>query len=205
MKLITMTVDDCLWLVRSVRRFRRTGTVMLAVILCPLSACSSTYRPVVNFGEYVSRLCEAIGPFEHDEQKLGRVLGRYGVDATSHKHEETMVNRLSAVITDSRRVVVSMDATGIPRMDHGRQLAAAVIATFDEIEQSDLAWRSELRRGPWAWSATSRAKQARLRTSLEALLLVGYQIEHLPMTQERQDAMARSPVCRTVFGSTLVD
>ena len=79
-----------------------------------------------------------------------------------------------------------------------------MVATFDQIEKSDAIWRSNLRAGDWAWPTASRMKIERLRTSIEALLLVGHQIERLLLTQERQNAMARSPVCRDVFGSVRV-
>jgi hypothetical protein len=118
-----------------------------------------------------------------------------------------MIDVLAAVTGDARQVITTLRTAGVPEIGDGRQLAAAMAATFDEIEKSDAAWRSELRAGIWAWpaSSASRAKRDRVRTSLEALLLVGRQIARLPHNQERQNAMAHSPVCRDVFGTVRVD
>jgi len=118
--------------------------------------------------------------------------------------QQATINILTAVIADSRHVVATLDAVGAPDVGNGRALAAGMIETFDQIEQSDAAWRSELSAGVWAWPTTSRVKRERLRTSVEALLLVARQIERLPRTQERQDAMAGSQVCRDVFGAVRV-
>ena len=196
--------DDGLWLVQTKRRLRRAGAVVLVFSLCMLSACGTTDPRTAHFGQYVSQLCEAIGPFERDAQRLGRVLGGYRPDAKSRKNEQTIANLLEVVIADSRHVVKRMDAVGTPDIRDGRPLAAEVVATFDQIEQSDAAWRSELRTRVWAWPTASRVKRERLRMSLEALLVVARQIERLPRTQERQNAMAGSPVCRDVFGAVRV-
>jgi hypothetical protein len=145
-----------------------------------------------------------MGPFEVDGQRLGRIIGRYGLDVKSHKSEQAMTNILTAVIVDARHVVTTLEAVGAPDIGNGRALAAAMVATFDQIERSDAIWRSKLRARDWAWPTASRMKRERLRTSIEALLLVGRQIERLPLTRERQNAMAGSPVCRDVFGSVRV-
>lgn len=79
-----------------------------------------------------------------------------------------------------------------------------MVATFDQIEKSDAMWRSELRAGDRVSQTAPLVKRDRFRTSIEALVLVGRQIERLPLTRERQDAMARSPVCQNVFGSVRV-
>jgi hypothetical protein len=47
----------------------------------------------------------------------------------------------------------------------------------------------------------ARVKRERLRTSVQALMLVGHQFERKSHNREREDAMARSPVCRDVFRS----
>jgi hypothetical protein len=151
-----------------------------------------------------SDLCEAIGPFERDAQKLGRMLGTYRPAAKSGRSEQAMANVLTALIADSRHVVATLDRVGAPDIGGGHALATETVATFDEIEQSDAEWRSELRAGIWVWPTASRVKRERLRTSFQALMLVGRQIERLPLTRERHNAMAHSPVCRDVFGSVRV-
>src|SRR4029077_20139541 len=130
--------------------------------------------------------------------------GTYGPGAGSRRSEQAMANVLTAVIADSRHVVTTLDAVGAPDVSNGRALAAGTVATFDQIGQSDAEWRSELRTRDWAWATMSRVKRERLRISIQELLLVGRQFERLPLTQERQNAMASSPVCREVFGSVRV-
>jgi len=114
-----------------------------------------------------------------------------------------MATILTEVIVDSRRVVTTMEAVGAPDVANGQELAAGMVATFDQTRESDAAWRSELRAGTWTWPARSAspAKLERLRTSIGALVRVGHQFERLPVTQESRNAMANSPVCRQVFGS----
>jgi hypothetical protein len=187
---------------REARRLRFI-VVLLTVALLPavLSACGDAGPRSVRLGTYVSQLCEAIGPFEADGQRLGGIISRHGFDVKSRKSEQAMTNILTAMIVDARHVVTTLEAVGAPDIGHGRTLAAAMVATFDQIEKSDAIWRSKLRDGDWAWPTASRMKREHLRTSVEALLLVGRQIERLPVTRERQNAMARSPVCRDVFGS----
>jgi hypothetical protein len=175
--------------------------LMLAPLVCVLPACGDASPRSVRLGVYVSQLCEAIGPFEVDGQRLGRVISRHGFNGKSRRSQQATINVLTSIITDSRHVVATLDAVGSPDVGNGRALAAGMISTFDQIEQSDAAWRSELRAGVWAWPTTSRVKRERLRMSFEALLLVGHQIERLPRMLERQDAMAGSPVCRDVFGA----
>jgi hypothetical protein len=189
-------------------KVRRVGliAVLLAVVLLPgvLSACGDARPRSVRFGAYVSKLCEAIGPFEIDGQRLGGIVSRHGLDVKSRKSEQAITNGLTAVIVDVRHVVTTLEAAGAPDISDGRALAAAMVATFDQIEKSDAIWRAKLRAGDWAWPTASRMKREHLRTSIEALLLVGRQIERLPHTRERQNAMAGSPVCREVFGSVRV-
>jgi len=115
-----------------------------------------------------------------------------------------MTKILTAVIGDTRHVVVRLEAVDAPDIHNGRALAAATHEAFDEIEESDAAWRSELHTGVWTWPTASRVKRKRVRTSIEALIQVGRQFEAMPHNLETQNAMARSPVCRQVFGPVRV-
>lgn len=191
------------------RKARRLGfmVALLSVALLSgvLSACGEARPRSARFGTYVSQLCEAMGPFEVDGQRLGRIIGRYGLNVKSLKSEQAMTNTLTAMIVDAGHVETTLETVGTPDIDHGRTLAATMVTTFDQIAKSDAIWRSKLRAGDWAWPTASRVKMEHLRTSIEALLLVGRQFERLPPTRERQNAMARSPVCRHVFGSIRVD
>jgi hypothetical protein len=173
-----------------------TVTLFLGV----LSGCGNGAQGSVRLETYVGQLCEAIGPFESDANRFGRVLSKYTLRLRSHGSKQAAVTVLEAVIADSRHVITTLNAVGAPDVDNGRVLAARMIAVFDEIEKSDAAWRSELRTGVWAWPTTTRAKRERVRTSVEALIEVGRQFETLPHGPETQEAMANSPVCREVFG-----
>jgi hypothetical protein len=126
------------------------------------------------------------------------VLGKHRLDVKSGRSDQAMTNILTAVIVDSRHVVTTLEAVGAPDIGNGRALAAAMVTTFDQIEKSDAMWRSELRAGDRVSQTAPLVKRDRFRTSIEALVLVGHQIERLPLTPERQDEMARSPVCRDV-------
>jgi hypothetical protein len=187
-------------------RCYRFIVVLLTVALLAggLFACGDVRSRPVRLGTYISQLCEAIGPFEVEGQRLGGIISRHGLDVKSHKSEQAMTSILTAAIVDSRHVATTLEAVGAPDIGHGRTLAAAMVATFDQIEKSDAIWRSRLHAGDWAWPTASSMTRQRLLTSVEAPLLVGHQIERLPLTRERQDAMARSPVCREVFGSVRV-
>lgn len=112
-----------------------------------------------------------------------------------------MMKILTAVIGDTRHVLVKLEAVHAPDIHNGGAFAAATHEAFDKIEESDVAWRSELHTGVWTWPTASRVKRERVRTSIEALIQVGRQFEALPHNLETQNAMARSPVCRQVFGS----
>jgi hypothetical protein len=173
----------------------------LALLLGVLAGCDGDGPRSARLGTYVSQLCEAIGPFESDAQTSGKVLGRYGLKLESRKSRQAMAASLADVIADSRHVVTTMQAVGTPDVHNGRTLAARMVATFDQIAESDAAWRSELRAGIWEWPATSSAKRERVRMSIGALVRVGRQFEGLPVSRESQNAMANSPVCREVFGS----
>jgi hypothetical protein len=191
-------VSDNPYVGRVTKRFLAIGvTVMLGV----LSGCGSADPRSVSLGTYVSQLCEAIGPFEVDAQKFGKVISRYNLRLKSRSSKQNTMNALTTVIADSRHVVTTMQAVGTPDIHNGRALAAAMLQTFDEIVESDAAWRSELSTGVWTWPTTSRVKRERVRMSLEALLRIGRQFETLPNSPESRNAMARSPVCREVFGA----
>lgn len=176
--------------------------VVLSVTLLPgvLSACGEARSRSVRFGAYVSQLCEAIGPFELDGQRLGRIIGKYGVNVKSRRGEEGLNSTLTAMSVAARHVVTTLETVGAPDIDHGRTFAVAMVLTFDEIEKADEVWGSKLRGGDWAWPSASRMRRQDLRASVEALLLFGREFERLPPTRERQQAMAGSPVCRWVFG-----
>jgi hypothetical protein len=173
--------------------------VMLSVAI--LSGCSGAGAQSVQLETYVGQLCKAIGPFESDAQKFGRVLSKYTLRLKSRESERQVANVLTPVIADSRNVVTTMQAVGTPDIHNGSTLAAATLQVFNAIAKSDTAWRSELRAGVWIWPTASRTKRERVRTSLEALIQVGRQFEALPDGLETQNAMARSPVCRYVFGT----
>lgn len=190
---------------RQVRRLVAIAVLLTVAMLSGgLSGCGDTKPRSARFGTYVSRLCEAIGPFEVDAQRFGRIISRHGLDVKSRNSELTMTNILTAVIVDAHHVVTTLEAVGAPDVDHGRTLAASIVATFEQVEKGDALWRSELDAGDWTWPTASRANRESLRASIQALVLVGRQVERLPFTQERQDAMARSPVCRHLFGSVRV-
>jgi hypothetical protein len=178
------------------------GCLVLTLSLGALWGCGGASQRPVRYGTYVSQLCEAIGPFEADAQTFGKTLGKYGLALKSRKSRQKMASILGAVVSDSRGAATRLNALGAPKVENGHELASAMIDTFEQIAQSDAVWRYELM-GPWVWPdpSASRAKRARLRTALGALLRVGREFERLPSSQERQDAMARSPVCREVFGS----
>lgn len=203
MKSETLCSRNSVCLMQRIWRFRMAIGIVLALALCALSVCGAVSSPrMTRFGTYVSRLCEAVGPFERDAQKFGRTLVTYHPGTKSHRPVRVIVNTLAAIISDSRHVVTTLEAVGSPDIGDGKVLAAGMVTIFDQIAQSDEALRSELHAGIWAWPAASRAKREHLRTSLEALLLVGRQFERLPHTPERQAVMVRSPVCRYLFGPT---
>jgi hypothetical protein len=186
--------------------YRRFVVVLVTASLMVdlLSACAIDSPPSVRLGPYMSHLCEAIGPFERDSHKLGRILGRQGLNAKPRNGAQALSSVLRAVIFDSRHVVRVLGAAGAPAIPDGHKLAAGIIATFGQIGASDEVWRSRLAGGEWNWPSAALEKQEHLGTSLEGLVLVGRQIERLPLTRERREAMARSPVCRYVFGPVRV-
>lgn len=160
----------------------------------------------VRYGTYVSQLCEAIGPFEADSQRFGRVLGKYTLALRSPKSKQQAARALKALENDSRHVVATLEAVGVPEIRNGQALAAGMTKTFDRIAFSDFLLPFELS-GRWVWPdpAAGPARRQRWLTSIGALVQVGHQFETLPDTRERQDAMARSPVCREVFGAVRFD
>jgi hypothetical protein len=178
--------------------------VTASLVVDWLSACARDSPPSMRLEQYVSHVCEAIGPFERDSQGLGRILGRQGLNVRSRASAQALGNALHTVIVDSRHVVRVLGAVGAPDIANGRKLAAGIIATFNQIGASDEVWRSRLIGGEWSWPSVALEKQEHLVTSLEGLVLVGRQIERLPFTRERREAMARSPVCRYVFGPARV-
>lgn len=184
-------------------RFVAVGlTVTLSAAM--LSGCGGSGSRSVQLGTYVSQLCEAIGPFERDSQRFGQVLSKYTLRLKSRESKREVANVLTPVIADSRRVATTMQAVGTPDIHNGRALAAAMLQAFNEIVESDVAWRSELRAGVWTWPTASRTKRERVRTSMGALIQVGRQFDTLPHGPETQNAMARSPVCRYAFGPVRV-
>jgi hypothetical protein len=185
------------------RRLLAVG-VAASLLLSLVFACGCGDPPPVSLGTYVTGLCEALGPFERDAKRLGRVVAKVGVGARSRQSEAALNTFLTAGIADSHGLVAKLQAIGAPDVSGGTGLASAMIATFHQIETSDATWQLELRTRHQAWLTVSRVTDERLRTSLGALVLVGDQFEHLPHTSERENAMARSPVCRNVFGSLRV-
>jgi hypothetical protein len=178
--------------------------VTVACMLDVLAACARNNPPPVRLGTYMGHLCEDLGPFERDWQRLGRILRRHGLDVKSRYDAQALSGILSAVILDSRHAVDDLGAVGAPDISNGHGLAAGIIATFDQIGASDAVWRSRLLAGKWRWPSAALEKKEPLGISLEGLVLVGRQIERLPHTRERREAMARSPVCRYVFGPVRV-
>jgi hypothetical protein len=158
----------------------------------------------VRLGSYMGHLCEAIGPFGRDSHRLGRVLGRQGLNVKSRNGAQELSSVLRAVILDSRHIVRVLGATGAPAIPGGRKLAVGIIATFGQIGASDEVWRSLLAGGEWNLPNAAMGKREHLGTSLDGLGLVGRQIERLPFTRVRREAMTRSAVCRYVFGPVRV-
>jgi hypothetical protein len=191
-----------------VRRAGLRGFMVIALgaifLTGMLSACGEAKSRSVRFGVYVSHLCEAIGPFEFDGQRLGRIIGRYGVDVNSRTGANALSGTLSAMSVAARRVVATLETVGAPEIDHGSTFAVAMVITFDKIEKADEAWGSKVHAGDWMWPSASRMGSRDLQEALGALLLFGRQFERLPSTRERQKAMAGSPVCRGVFGAIRV-
>lgn len=185
---------------------RRFIVILMAASLMVglLSACARESSSSVRLGSYMGHLCEAIGQFERDSHRLGRVTGRQGLSVKSRADAQELSSILRAVILDSRHVVRVLEATGAPAIPDGRRLAAGITATFGQISASDEAWRSRLANGEWSWPRAAVGKREHLGTSLGGLVLVGHQIERLPFTRERREAMVRSAVCRYVFGPVRV-
>lgn len=182
------------------------GALPLGVVLAFSLGLFSRAPRTVRYGTYVSQLCEAIGPFEADSQRFGRVLGKYTLALKSPGSRQQAARILTALDNDSRHVLVTLKAAGAPEIRNGQALAAGMIKTFRQIAFSDFLLPFELS-GRWVWPnpAAGPARRQRWLTSIRALLQVGRQFETLPETPERQDAMARSPVCREVFGAVRFD
>lgn len=146
-----------------------------------------------------------MGPFERDAHRLGRILGKEGVDVTSPKNKRAMKDQLTILIDDTDHIVRRLGKTGAPDINGGQRLASMIVATFRQIGGDYVLWRSVLPAGERAWLTGSRVQREHLRAALQAFILIGHQIELLPRSQERQNAMARSPVCRDEFGSVRAD
>jgi hypothetical protein len=184
------------------RNYRTIATIVtVALLLGVLSACSGGNSRSVLLGTYVSQLCDAIGPFERDAQKRGRLIGRGGLRPASRNDEQALGELLTYSIGDATRAVTTLRVIGAPDITDGPAFATAMVTTLERIKKSDVMWRSELRATDRARPSPSRMNQERLRPSLQALILVGRQIERLPITRERENAMARSAVCNDLFGS----
>jgi hypothetical protein len=176
----------------------------LAVALGMLSACGGAGSRSVSYGRYVGQLCEALGPFVRDAQRLGRRLAAVGIDEKSQRSELALGEFLTTAVVDSHSAITRLETIGIPEIGDGGARAAEVVAKFSTIEQIDAMWLTELRTHHKVWPPSPKVGAERSRTSLGALVLVGHEFERLPRTPERQNAMARSPVCRDVFGSVRV-
>lgn len=189
-----------LWERRATKRFVILGLTM-GLLLSLLSGCSGSGIRSVSFGTYMYKLCEAISPFERDSQAFGKTLSKYTLRLKSRRSRREMEHILVALVEDSRHIVTLLEGVGAPDIDNGQVLAASMIQIFKEIARSDAVWRYELL-GPWTWPDRSAlpAKRKRVRTSLTAFLQVGRQFERFPHTREGKAAMARSPVCRDLFG-----
>lgn len=180
------------------------AALTISLSLGILSGCGGVQRRSVSLGTYGLQLCEGIGPFERDAQRLGRMLGSSGLDVKRGASARAMIKALTAVIADARHAVATVDTVGAPNIEGGRAFAAAMVTTFDQIARSDARWRSELRTEDGAARRSAHPVIRPSRASVEALMLVGHQIERLPANRELHDAMARSEVCRSVFGSVRV-
>lgn len=191
---------------QGVRCVSSVTTVTVLLFLGVVSGCGGTEARSVFYGTYVGQLCESIGPFERDSQSLGKALGRYSLALKSRRSEQEVAKILAARIADTRHILGTLRASGAPSIPNGRALARRAVVTFREIKRSDVAWVSELRTGTWVWPlpSTSQVKRKRVRISLHALVSAGQQISRLPSTRESRNAMARSPVCRELFGSVRV-
>jgi hypothetical protein len=109
------------------------------------------------------------------------------------------MNVLGALISDSRRVVTTLEDVGAPADLHGRERAAQIVATFARSEENYARSLSELRR-----EGEEPKVVPQLTKDAETFILVGREIEQLPDTPERKLAMARSPVCQDMFGTVRV-
>ena len=187
---------------RNYRRFIVAVTAALSG--SAFTACDDVSMRPLSLGAYTSQLCEAIGPFEEESQIFGQVFGRRGIDVKSRDDRRLMMNILTVVIVDARRAIKALKLIGAPDIANGGALASGMIATFNQVAISDAVWRSRLHDRYWTWLKAGPVMRQHLRTALGGLVLVGRQIERLPHTRERQNAMAHSPVCRYVFGPVSV-
>jgi hypothetical protein len=173
------------------------------LLVVGLSSCSRAEHRSERLGIYVSQVCEAIRPFERDAQRFGRVLG-HGLDVGTGERQEIVIRLLTGLDNDTQHVVKTLEAVDYPGVRGGAALAEAMALVFEEIQKSYAVWRSRLVAGDWAWPRRSRMVQEQLRPAIMARLLVGHQMEALPLTRESQDAMRRSVTCRNLFGRVSV-
>jgi hypothetical protein len=184
---------------RATSALSRRLTIGLAA--AALAGCGGATTRTVRLEAYTAAFCTAIAPLERDARRLGTSVSTEGLLPRSLRSRRAREGLLATLSVDAENVVNDLRAEGVPKVSDGESLAAETIMAFRQMALSYSAWRSEIQRGR-SVPRVLREPAIPVVTALRARVAVGQALERLPLTQERERAMAASPVCRNAFGPT---
>lgn len=109
-----------------------TATMTTALLAgCGSSSSSSSVSP----GTYVKAICNAVGPFEKDVQKRSSALNLASISNAS-QGKTALQGFLNAVVSDTDSAIAKLKAAGVPDVNNGQKISAALTGAFTRLRSA---------------------------------------------------------------------
>jgi hypothetical protein len=170
--------------------------VTLAVSACGSSSSSSSG---VSAASYVKSVCTAVRSWATDIAARSNALNVATIK-NAPQGKTAIEGFFDAAVTDTTTVVTQLKSAGTPNVTNGKQISAALVSSFGQIESALTTGRSKAAAlptsSPTAFKSAGQSLASSVRSSLSN---IGSSLNGLK-SADLQAAAKKEPACSSVGG-----
>lgn len=170
---------------------------MLLIVACLVAGCGSSGSSKVQVSSYVSAVCAAIAPLEHDVETRSSALNNTTAPNAAQA-KQTLRGFLTAVETDSNHALTKISAAGTPDIANGKQVAQTITKTFTQLRDAMRGASAKATSLPTDSAASFKTAAQGLGSNVRSSLA---HIDASGLTNpDIEKAAAKLPTCSSLHG-----
>jgi hypothetical protein len=173
------------------------SAVCAIAIMVGLAACGGSSSSGPSPATYVKSICNAIGPFEKTVQQRSQALNLSNIKSAADG-KKALQDFLNKVAADTDQAVSKLKAAGVPNVDNGKKVSAAIVGAFTQLKgalQKAATQAGSLpTTSPQAFQTAAQALGSAVQSSMSG---IGGSLSNLK-SPDLESAAKKEPACQSL-------